>query len=98
MAMEALRQFNLDSAQPEDVATFDLREVTIKSALVIPDDIYGVETVLSLHARTSVPASTATISRRWYSFTVSSYSQADSSWTDHASGTIGINMSDQSKS
>ena len=90
MAIEALTQINSDSADPLQISAYTLRNISIKSALVIPDDDEGVETLLSLR-----PVGNGSInpgedlSNTLYAFAISSYYQGI--WKEHAAGTVEIN-------
>lgn len=86
MAIEAITQMNEDSANPVDIQGYTLRDVSIKAALVTPDDNDGIETLFSL--RPSVYNDTN--GTFWWDFNVSSCSE-DGHWNDHMTGSIGIN-------
>ncbi|KAI0547773.1 hypothetical protein F4679DRAFT_586237 [Xylaria curta] len=78
LAIEALRQICETSGK-----TFDgvkLRDVDIKTALVVPDDDDGVETILNLQSPAEPTSS-------WYTFSVESPG-ADGEWTVHCNGRI----------
>ena len=78
MAIEALRQgYEIEGLSLEGVT---LRDVIIKTALVIPENNDGVEVILHLQ--------TATDGSRWSSFTVESL--ADNIWTSHCEGRIAV--------
>lgn len=95
MAIEAITQTNLDTVDPLDIHSFTLKDVLIKTALVVPNDDNGVETLFVLHRRKNGP--TRHPSRQWYTFSVSSISVQENTWKDHASGMIGINRGSKSK-
>ena len=76
MAIEALRQVHETEGQPFEGVT--LRDVNIKTALVIPDNNDGVETILRLQK--------ATDGSHWHSFAIESL--ADGVWTVHCEGRI----------
>ncbi|KAI0864757.1 hypothetical protein F4860DRAFT_528465 [Xylaria cubensis] len=78
LAIEALRQICETSGK-----TFEgvkLRDVDIKTALVVPDDDDGVETILNLQSPAEPTSS-------WYTFSVESPG-ADGEWTVHCNGRI----------
>ncbi|KAI1751035.1 hypothetical protein F4782DRAFT_201506 [Xylaria castorea] len=78
LAIEALRQICETSGK-----TFEgvkLRDVDIKTALVVPDDDDGVETILNFQSPTEPTSS-------WYTFSVESPG-ADGEWTVHCNGRI----------
>ncbi|KAF2682950.1 putative polyketide synthase [Lentithecium fluviatile CBS 122367] len=86
MAIEAITQVNSALKDPLRIINHTLRDVTISSAMVVPDDDEGVETLFALR-----PCSQDTAhAPLWYSFTVSSLSYAE--WKVHATGTIGLNI------
>ncbi|KAL8735777.1 MAG: hypothetical protein Q9166_000641 [cf. Caloplaca sp. 2 TL-2023] len=76
IAIEALRQVHETEGQPFEGVT--LRDVNIKTALVIPDNNDGVETILRLQ--------TATGKTDWHFFAVESL--VDGMWTVHCEGRI----------
>ena len=71
-----MRQIHETKEQP--FKGFTLRDVNIKTALVIPDNNDGVETILRLQ--------TATDGSEWHSFAAESF--ADGVWTVHCEGRI----------
>jgi acyl transferase domain-containing protein len=87
MAIEAITQVNEDSPAPVEITGYTLRDVSIKAALVIPDDNDGIETLFALHPSVYTDADGLI----WWDFNVSSYSQ-DGHWNSHMTGTIGINV------
>lgn len=94
MAIEAITQVNEDSPNPVRVYGYTLRDISIKAALVTPDDDNGIETLFSLRpAALGKPDAQDTVSGRWFDFNISSYSSEDGYWKDHMTGTVGINMS-----
>lgn len=86
MAIEAITQMNEDSPTPVEVTGYTLRDVSIKAALVIPDDNDGIETLFTLQPSVYTDAG----GLAWWDFNVSSCSQ-DGHWNSHMTGTIGIN-------
>ncbi|KAF2972065.1 hypothetical protein GQX73_g1627 [Xylaria multiplex] len=80
LAIEALRQIYETSGKRVDGVK--LRDLDIKTALVIPDDDDGVEIILNLASPTE-PASD------WYTFSVESPG-ADGEWTIHCNGRISV--------
>ena len=92
MAMEAITQLSEITKSPE-VTAYTLRDVSIKTALVVPDDDDGIETVLSLRtAEINSKVSPDSVMGKWFDFNVYSYSREDDTWKDHIAGTIGVNM------
>ena len=91
MAIEAVSEMNSDCQVPLNISGYTLRDIVISTALVIPDDDEGVETLLNLRPSESGPVAMENgISKRWYSFTISSNSFG--TWKEHTKGSIGINM------
>ena len=87
MAMEAITQINEDSAHPQKIHGYVLRDVSIKAALVTPDTDDGIEVLFSM--RPSVFSETeATVT--WWDFNVTSITE-EGHVNDHMTGTISIN-------
>ncbi|OKL57953.1 hypothetical protein UA08_06759 [Talaromyces atroroseus] len=86
MAIEAITQLNESSTNAVNIEGFMLRDVSIKSALVTPDDDKGIEVLFSM--RPSLFS--AGDSNAWWDFNVSSVSETGL-WNDHMAGTISIN-------
>ncbi|KAF5015518.1 hypothetical protein F66182_13124, partial [Fusarium sp. NRRL 66182] len=86
MAIEAVTQVNELSSKPVKIDGFVLRDVSIKAALVTPDDDDGIEVMFSLRPSIFTEAEQG----QWWDFNVSSVSAAGH-WNDHVTGTIGIN-------
>ncbi|KAF1948501.1 ketoacyl-synt-domain-containing protein [Byssothecium circinans] len=80
LAIEAASQFK--NVAKEDNVCYRLRDVSIKSALQIPEDDNGVETMLHLQASSSSP--------KWLQFAISSASPDRDVWTVHATGLISV--------
>ena len=59
-----------------------LRNVSIKKTLVVPEDDYGVEIVLSMELDDGATAK----SRGWATFSISSVVRDTEQWTGHCSG------------
>ncbi|KAI0803477.1 hypothetical protein GGR55DRAFT_682621 [Xylaria sp. FL0064] len=78
LAIEALQQICETSGEPFEGVK--LRDVDIRTALVIPDDDDGVEVILNLQ---SPPEPTS----NWYNFSVES-PRADGEWAVHCNGRI----------
>ena len=82
MAIEAIRQVT----EEIDVRTlgYELRDVDIKSALVISEIPQGVEVQLSLR-----PCSDRMLEKDWSEFLISSVTEGNS-WTEHCKGSIRV--------
>lgn len=83
MAVEAMSQHHLDESGAPALAGFSFRSVAINSTMQVPDDEFGVETILNLQATT---LTNSKASDRWYEFKISS--MQNDAWTEHCSGMI----------
>ena len=84
MAVEAAHQRALDRAI--DVAGFILREITIGTALLVPEDQPEIETLISLRPYNEGTKSTSDV---WDEFCVFSVTETDA-WTEHCRGLISV--------
>ncbi|RYP70067.1 hypothetical protein DL771_005684 [Monosporascus sp. 5C6A] len=73
---------------PPTVGT-SLRNVSINSALRIPEDDYGVEILITLDL---ADAATATLPA-WANFSISSVSRNSDVWTEHCHGAVRVHVS-----
>lgn len=80
MAIEASRQLTV-----EQITGFQLRRVSIRRALIIPDTKEGIEVSLSM-----TPAEGSAKSRLWRRFSISSYNESSDKWTEHCTGYIHV--------
>ena len=87
MACEAITQLNELSEKPVTIESYVLRDVSIKNALVTPDDDNGIEVLLDM--RQSIHNETDS-QTAWWDFAVSSVSVEDIR-KDHMAGSISIN-------
>lgn len=87
MAIEAVTQLNEDSSKPVQIHGYVLRDVSIKTALVTPDDDNGIEIVYAMQPSLE---SEGESHKTWWDFKVSSIS-GDGHCNDHVTGTIAIN-------
>ena len=87
MAMEAITQLNELSTTPAAIEGYVLRDVSIKNALVTPDDDTGIEVLLNMRPSVHSEADPQTT---WWDFSVSSVSDAGHR-NDHMAGSISIN-------
>ncbi|KAH4186698.1 hypothetical protein HBI81_132540 [Parastagonospora nodorum] len=85
MAIEAMHELAQETSADE-VYGFELRDVSIDSALRVPDTEKGIEVMTQLHNRRT--GTRAAVSSTLYEFTISSWSEEMSSWNAHASGLI----------
>ena len=79
MAIEASRQLIGD----KKITGFQLRRVSIKRALIVPDTKEGIEVSLSM---TSVDGPSDL--RTWRRFQISSFNESSDEWTEHCTGYI----------
>lgn len=85
MAIEAAREI----ADPnEEILGFELRDVSIVTALRVPDTAHGVETMVQFHPRRT--GTKAAPSSSLYEFQVSSWSEDAFEWTCHARGLVSV--------
>lgn len=82
MAVEAVTQIHQAANSSQLITGFRLRDISIKTALVIPDDDDGVEVLLNLRM-VGVGGG-----NEWYGFSVKSISNGI--WTEHSSGVITV--------
>lgn len=80
MAIEASRQL-----ATEQITGFQLRRVSIRRALIVPDTKEGVEVSLSM-----TTAEGSIESRLWRRFSISSYNESSDQWTEHCTGHIHV--------
>ncbi|KAH8799173.1 hypothetical protein F5884DRAFT_905619 [Xylogone sp. PMI_703] len=82
MALEASKQL----ANPNKRLTgFRFRDLTIQTALIIPDNADGIETVLSMNP---VSETFKSKSKVWYEFHVYSYDEIQKEWRVHCRGEV----------
>lgn len=87
MAVEAVTQINERSEKPVGVDNYVLRDVSIKKALVTPDNDDGIEVLTNM--RRSI-----VFGDGWWDFSVSSV-DAEGTVKEHMAGSIGINTTDK---
>ena len=88
MAVEAVTQVNELSDKPVPIESYVLRDVSIKKALVTPDNDDGIEVMLNL--RPSLHG------QEWWDFSVSSV-DVEQVQKEHMAGSISINTSPRGK-
>ena len=86
MALEASRQYDLSRGRGLTISSYELRNITIGKALIVPDDADGAEIVLCLRPDLD---STGGSSQAWNEFCVSSYLEKDG-WSQHCRGLITV--------
>ena len=89
MAMEAKTEMNSDSPEAPPIVNYTLRNISIRTAMVVPDDDEGIETLFNLRRVSNGPVKKEGESAAWHSFSVSS--QEKGIWKEHMTGIIGIN-------
>jgi acyl transferase domain-containing protein/NADPH:quinone reductase-like Zn-dependent oxidoreductase/SAM-dependent methyltransferase len=87
MAIEAARQLAQET-NADEIYGFELRDVSIDTALRVPDTEKGIEVMTQLHNRRT--GTRAEPSSTLYEFTVSSWSEEMSIWSAHARGLISV--------
>lgn len=89
MAIEAITQINESSSPcPVEISGYVLRNVSIKKALVIPDNDAGIEVICNM--RSSIFNETDA-EHAWWDFNISSVS-GNGHGNDHVIGSIAINV------
>lgn len=87
MAIEAITQLNERSDHPVAISGYTLRDVSIKNALVTPDDDNGIEVILSMCPSLHAKAHDNSV---WWDFNVSSVDHEGIN-NNHMAGSIAIN-------
>ncbi|KAI1080407.1 putative polyketide synthase [Whalleya microplaca] len=93
MAMEAITQLNELSDKPVKIESYVLRDVSIKKALVTPDDDDGIEVLLNMRPSVYSESDSTTT---WWDFSVSSIS-SENEKKEHMAGSISINTRPRGK-
>ena len=83
MAIEAMSQYHHNTDTGPQIKGFSLRNVAINSTMQIPDDEFGVETILNLQPAQLTMSKT---SERWHEFRIRSLQ--NNHWTEHCNGSI----------
>lgn len=86
MAIEASLQRSRSNGRPHAIHTYKLKDVSINSMLLIPDDTAGIETVLSLRPYNR---SARTSSDDWDEFRIFSYTDSEG-WNEHCRGLVSV--------
>ncbi|KAI2617417.1 putative polyketide synthase [Hypoxylon sp. NC1633] len=93
MAVEAVTQLNDLSDKPVEIDSYVLRDVSIKKALVTPDDDDGIEVLLNLRPSVYGESEAKTT---WYDFSVSSIDM-EGVKKEHMAGSVSINTHPRGK-
>ncbi|KAI9752218.1 MAG: Type I Iterative PKS [Chaenotheca gracillima] len=88
MAMVAASQIHEEFPDAPPVVGHALRNVDIKTALKIPEDQTGIETMLSMELVETATAQTPA----WASFSVSSVARDTDQWTEHCTGLVKVDV------
>ncbi|USP81656.1 polyketide synthase PKS2 [Curvularia clavata] len=84
MAIEAIQQI---ADEGMTINSFRLRDISIKRAMIVPDNKEGLEVVISMHR---VDESSLSVSKAWRRFQISSYNPAGDDWIEHCTGYIAV--------
>lgn len=91
LAIEAITQVNMESRDPIEIHSYTMRDVAITSAIVVPDDDEGTETLFRLQpVDNQLGASKNRDATRWFWFFVSSCSYG--AWIEAATGLVALNV------
>ncbi|KAF2197579.1 putative polyketide synthase [Delitschia confertaspora ATCC 74209] len=93
MAIEAMRQHHLDTVPEPSLGNYCLRNVTITSALHIPEDDLGTETLLYMENQSSLDSAISA----WYRFTITSSRVNTKEWVQNCSGLIRVRQQGKQK-
>lgn len=85
MAVEGMQRFASRQSGDKKIAGYQLRDIDILNALVVPETSEGIEMQLSLRPGSERDLST----KGWTEFTVQSVN-LDNKWTDHCKGLISV--------
>ncbi|KAK3357945.1 polyketide synthase [Lasiosphaeria hispida] len=88
MAMVAAEHAYADFPDALPITGLTLRNVSIKKALVVPEDDEGVEIVLSMELEDGATAKAP----GWASFSIASLVRDSDQWTEHASGLVKVEV------
>jgi acyl transferase domain-containing protein len=84
MAIEAVTQLTPIDTK---ITGYRLRDISIRSALLVPETEGGVETMLAMRP---VSESSLTSSTTWREFKVLSYNTSSDDWTEHCRGMVKV--------
>ncbi|KAK4496779.1 hypothetical protein PRZ48_012762 [Zasmidium cellare] len=89
MAIQAVQTLaDPERASPNGV---QVKDIVIRTALVVPDTPEGIEFSLSMSA---VPFSKKEASSRWRDFSIQSYDDKADRWTEHCCGSVQLTYAD----
>ncbi|KAL7755590.1 hypothetical protein ACKLNR_014688 [Fusarium oxysporum f. sp. zingiberi] len=90
MAIEAASQTYREVPGSLPISGYTIRDMYIKSALVIPEDERGIEIVLSITTSGALSAKPA--APAWCSFTISTVNSDFEEWTEHCTGRVRVEV------
>ena len=93
MAIESITQLNETSDNPVQIESYVLRDVSIKKALVIPENDDGIEVMFNIRPSVHSDLDAEMV---WWDFSVSSI-DADNVKKDHMAGSVSINTRPRGK-
>lgn len=88
MAMVAAEHAYADFPDALPITGITLRNLSIKKTLVVPEDDYGVEIVLSMELEDGATAKAP----GWFSFSIASVVRDTDQWTEHCSGLVKVEV------
>lgn len=89
MAMVAAEQAYAEFPDAIPITGLCLRNLSIKKTLVVPEDDYGIEIILSMELEDGATAK----SPGWATFSIASVVRDSEQWTEHCSGSIKVEVS-----
>lgn len=89
MAMVAAEQAYTDLPDALPIVGLVLRNVSIKKTLIVPEDDYGVELILSMEFDDGATAKAP----GWATFSIASVVKDTQQWTEHCSGSVKVEVS-----
>lgn len=92
MAMVAASQVHEESKERVAVRGYSLRNVHIKTAMIVPEEDHGMEVVFCME----LPVTSSGRSPDWASFSISSVKQSLEDWTEHCTGLIRVEVTEGS--
>lgn len=93
MAAEASCRVHHELADAPEVIGFSLRNMSIHTALSIPEDDYGVEVLMSMEFMETPTTKSPT----WANFSISTVVGDPSVWTEHCTGQIKVEISNSTE-
>lgn len=89
MAMVAAEQAYTELPDALPIVGLLLRNVSIKKTLIVPEDDYGVELILSMEFEDGATAKQP----GWATFSIASVVRDSQQWTEHCSGSVKVEVS-----